>query len=209
MIDLKFPLLCKWVLRSSGVKRNVEWWLVTDISEKKLGSIFNGTETSVTTNLRCVTSQKKQRSPGIYMYYFYKDFVFVIGMEIVLSVRYELYFWRWRTCAEVCVLQKVNCVAFLGTVVLAGRIKNVLVFIPALSRIYLHVIALYESQLKFFKPLKGGLGFELENCALLGYYAACSGNANHRRGLHLSKRNVLIGWNSILKFSRQIGVVVN
>jgi len=36
------------------------------------------------------------------------------------------------------------------------------------------------------------MGFELENCALLGYYAACSGNDNHRRGLHISKRNVLI-----------------
>ena len=32
---------------------------------------------------------EEQRSPRIYMYYVHKDFVFLMGMEIVLPVRYE------------------------------------------------------------------------------------------------------------------------
>ena len=50
--------------RCSGILRSVDWWLVTVVSGQPVCLIFRGpircSETSVTTNLRCVTPQKSE-----------------------------------------------------------------------------------------------------------------------------------------------------
>ena len=49
---------CRWDLRSSGTLRSTDWQLVTDDSGQSIGPIFDA-ETSVITNLRCVTSHRR------------------------------------------------------------------------------------------------------------------------------------------------------
>ena len=53
----------RWDLRSSGILRRVDWLLVAGVSGQRICPIVKGPavpETSVTTNLRCETSQKSQ-----------------------------------------------------------------------------------------------------------------------------------------------------
>ena len=53
-------------LRFSGILRSVDWQLVTNVLGQTIGPLFKGEavqegpETSVTTNLRCITSQKTE-----------------------------------------------------------------------------------------------------------------------------------------------------
>ena len=66
-MSLEASTWCQWDLRSSGVLRSVDWYLVADTLGKtcrsswplKIGSI-DTTERSATTNLHCVAPRKGQ-----------------------------------------------------------------------------------------------------------------------------------------------------
>jgi hypothetical protein len=73
------PLLCQVGLRCLGIWRSVDWYLFTEVSGQPNGSVFKGQtvqekivlglldlcfETSVTTNKRCIKSQKSEDFVG-------------------------------------------------------------------------------------------------------------------------------------------------